>query len=264
MTDEELAEMVRRVWAEVPEDGTEPDPATKTLLCVLFREWGGRDADEAFAVYAALQDERGGGGENSAALRRSTEALVFAIWAGYGEQDPAGVWEVLDGEVSTMPERARAFLRNGSTEAVATLDRIVRKLLEQSPEKVLEAAEGNHPFRSVAVRAWLASVDDPTERVELFKRWVGEFEAELDRLPKIISETPHKRLVRLFEVVRMAASVVPVSFPMRNPARSLSLSRRWRVARMASLTADSMPSICCSLESPTIWCSATAAAASAA
>jgi hypothetical protein len=180
MTDEELAEMVRRVWAEVPDHDVDPDPATKTLLCVLFREWGGRDADEAFAVFAALQDERGGGGENSVELRRSTEALVFAIWAGYGEQDPAGVWEVLDGEVSTMPERARAFLRNGSTEAVATLDRIVRKLLEQSPEKVLEAAEGNHPFRSVAVRAWLASVDDPTERVELFKRWVGEFEAELE------------------------------------------------------------------------------------
>jgi hypothetical protein len=180
MTDEELAEMVRRVWAEVPEDGGEPDPATKTLLCVLFREWGGRDPDGAFAVFAALQDVRGGGGENSAALRRSTNALVFAIWAGYGERDPAGAWEGLDGEVSAMPEHARAFLWNGSPEAVATLDRIVRKLLEQSPEKVLEAAEGNHPFRSVAVRAWLASVDDPTERVELFKRWVGEFEAELE------------------------------------------------------------------------------------
>lgn len=180
MTDEELAEMVRRVWAEVPEDGTEPDPATKTLLCVLFREWGGRDADEAFAVFAALQDERGGGGENSAALRRSTESLVFAIWAGYGERDPAGAWEVLGGEESNMPERARAFLRNGTPEAVATLDMIVRKLLEQSPEKVLEAAEGDHRFRSVAVRAWLANVDDPTERVALFKRWVYEFEAGLD------------------------------------------------------------------------------------
>jgi hypothetical protein len=176
MTDEELAEMVRRVWAEVPEDGTEPDPATKTLLCVLFREWGGRDADEAFAVFAALQDARGGGGENSVELRRSTEALVFAIWAGYGERDPAGAWEVLDGEESTVRGSIRASTWVGSREAVATLDMIVRKLLEQSPEKVLEAAEGNHPFRSEAVRAWLANVDDPTERVELFLRWVNGYE----------------------------------------------------------------------------------------
>jgi hypothetical protein len=170
--------MVRRVWAEVPDHDVDPDPATKTLLCVLFREWGGRDADEAFAVFAALQDERGGGGENSVELRRSTNALVFAIWAGYGEQDPAGAWEVLNGEVVTMPAHARAFLRNGSPEAVASLDRIVRKLLEQSPEKVLEAAEGDHRFRGEAVRAWLANVDDATERVELFKKWVGEFEEE--------------------------------------------------------------------------------------
>jgi hypothetical protein len=76
-----------------------------------------------------------------------------------------------------MPERARAFILNGSPEAVATLDRIVRKLLEQSPEKVLEGAERDHPFREVAVRVWLANMNDPTERVALFKRWVYEFEA---------------------------------------------------------------------------------------
>ncbi len=247
MTDEELAEMVRRVWAEVPDHDVDPDPATKTLLCVLFREWGGRDADEAFAVFAALQDERGGGGENSAALRRSTEALVFAIWAGYGERDPAGEWEVLEGEVATMPAHARAFLRHGSTEAVATLDRIVRKLFEQSPEKVLEAAEGNHPFRSVAVRAWLASLDDPTERVELFKRWVGEFEAELevkiDRkgLDAILSNPIRDRIG--FGFVSKALLVLPSAIRRRFGMRcrrglrsslswgfgvGASLKRRWR------------------------------------
>jgi hypothetical protein len=199
MTDEELAEMVRHVWAEVPEDGTEPDPATKTLLCVLFREWGGRDADESFAVFAALQDERGGGGENSVALRRSTEALVFAIWAGYGERDPAGAWEELNGKESTVPGGRRAFLWDGSPEAVATLDRIVRKLLEQSPEKVLEAAEGDHRFRDVAVRVWLANIDDGTERLALFMRWADVFEPKapvfIDRETLGILNDPFERWI---------------------------------------------------------------------
>jgi Helix-turn-helix domain len=47
-------------------------------------------------------------------------------------------------------------------------------------------------------------------------------------LPKVFSETPHKRLVRPLEVVRVAASAVPARFPMRKPARSPSSSRPWR------------------------------------
>jgi hypothetical protein len=87
---------------------------------------------------------------------------------------------------------------------------------------------------------------------------------DLDRLPKIISGTRHKRLVRLFEPVQNGESLVRSSFPILKSVRSPSLNGPWSVVLTTKRAAASTPFICCSSAyRSNTWC-ATAVALNAA
>lgn len=174
MTDQELAQMINRVWADLPQEDKDPDPSTKTLLCVLFREWGRRDQDEAFAKLWKLSD---GWYKQFAPGQEIQHApglpLFYAIWAGYGESDPAAAWEKL-GKKGAASGDSLIFPTDHSPEMQAVIDRIFAKLLTQSPELATESVESDHRFRYVAMRTLLANMDDAAERLAQYYRWIPE------------------------------------------------------------------------------------------
>jgi hypothetical protein len=174
MTDQELAQMINRVWADLPLEDKDPDPSTKTLLCALFREWGRRDRKAAFTELLKLDQEWSRRYEPGEVRRHDpANPLRHAIWAGYGERDPAGAWERLSGD-SAMGGLGWIFADDDSPEMHAVLDSIFARLLAESPELAAESVEGGHRFRYVAMRTLLANMDDAEERLAQYYRWIPE------------------------------------------------------------------------------------------
>jgi hypothetical protein len=170
MTDQELAQMINRAWAELPSEDKDPDPSTKTLLCALFREWGRRDPDAAFPTLEKLIEDWIKKSEQEYEIWDApAEPLFHAIWAGYSESDPAGAWERLGEEDSVW-----LFMPGESPATSAVLDWIFAQLLAGSPDLAAESAERGHRFDDVAMRVLLANMDDPEERLSHYRRWVEQ------------------------------------------------------------------------------------------
>lgn len=167
--------MVNRVWADLPSEDKDPDPSTKTLLCVLFREWGRRDPLAGFAALRKLSHEWPMVSEFGVVT--PGDPLCHAIWAGYGEIDPAGAWERLSG-TTTVEGMGWIFADDNSPEMHAVLDSIFAQLLVESPVRAAEAAESDHEFRHVAMRHLLANMDDAKERLAQYHRWIPEIMKE--------------------------------------------------------------------------------------
>jgi hypothetical protein len=178
MTDQELAQMINRAWAELPSEDKDPDPSTKTLLCALFREWGRRDPEDALAALRNLSRELAGKvGIRPDDRHEPVNPLRCAILDGYGDRDPAAAWERLGKKSWDDGLSVWASSNSGSAEMLLVMDRIFAHLLAESPEKATDSVEAGHPFRKVAIRILLANMDDHAERLASYNRWVGK-EAE--------------------------------------------------------------------------------------
>ncbi len=177
MTDQELAQMINRVWADLPQGDIDPDPSTKTLLCALFREWGRRDPLAGFAALRKLSDEWYKNSESGVQIQHAPGIpLLYAILAGFGERDPAGAWEELN--TQNLAVDNGWILGNSETpEMHAVLDSIFAKLLAESPELATESVESGHRLRYVAMRTLLANMQNPDQRLAHYRRWLMEAKA---------------------------------------------------------------------------------------
>jgi hypothetical protein len=168
MTDTELEETARRLFDQIPADGTEPDATLKALLCEVFREWGRRDFDAAARF--AMPGE--GVMPHLPHLVRPGELLLLAAWAGFGESDPELAWQRMH-DTAADQETSWTFPFDGSLEAIAVVESIFGKMIDHSLEAAA-AAISDHRFRNVALGVLLSRMDDPGQRDDLLQRSLEE------------------------------------------------------------------------------------------
>lgn len=169
MTDAELVDTARRLVDQIPADGTEPDASLKALLCEVFREWGRRDFD------AAAQFATHGEGvmPHLPHLVRPGKLLLLAAWAGYKEAHPELAWWRMNNSALAQ-EPSQTFPFDGSLEAIAVVESIFGKMIDQSPDAAA-AAISDHRFRNLALGVLLSRTEDPGQRVAILQRSMAEY-----------------------------------------------------------------------------------------